>query len=86
MRPEEEARQLSEEGVPFFIIHSPDDEVVPFEHAEAFAAAYPEAEFWEIKGYQHVAAYTYPEYQQRLTDFLDRAMSHSSKRRQRGEG
>jgi fermentation-respiration switch protein FrsA (DUF1100 family) len=85
VRPKEEARQLSEEGVPFLIIHSLDDELVPFKHAKAFAtAAHPEAEFWEIKGYQHVRAYTHPNYQQRLMGFLDRAVVYSSKRRQRG--
>ena len=71
VRPEEEAKELSEEGVPFLIIHSPDDEAVPFEHARLFAGAYPEARLWEVEGYDHVAANTHPEYQQRLLDFLD---------------
>ena len=75
VRPEEEARQLSREGVPFMIIHSRDDEVIPFEHAEAFAAAYPGATFWELEGYGHVAAHTHPEYRERLLGFLDGAMT-----------
>jgi pimeloyl-ACP methyl ester carboxylesterase len=73
VRPKEDARRLSEEGVPFMIIHSRDDEVIPFEHAESFAAAYPRAVFWELKGYEHVAAYTHPEYRKRLLSFLDGA-------------
>jgi uncharacterized protein len=73
VRPEKEAGQLSREGVPFMIIHSPDDEVIPFEHAESFAAAYPEATFWVIEGYEHVAAHQHPEYRERLLNFLDEA-------------
>src|SRR3712207_6310844 len=75
VRPEEQARQLSREGVPFMIIHSRDDEVVAFEHAELFVAAYPEATFWEVKGYGHVAAHAHPEYRERLLAFLDGAMT-----------
>jgi uncharacterized protein len=71
VRPEEEAGRLSREGVPFMIIHSPDDEVIPFEHAESFAAAYPEATFWKIEGYEHVAAHEHPDYRERLLNFLD---------------
>lgn len=75
VRPEEEAGQLSREGVPFMIIHSRDDEVVPFEHARDLAAAHPGATFWEIKGYEHVAAHEHPEYGERLLNFLDDAVS-----------
>jgi pimeloyl-ACP methyl ester carboxylesterase len=71
VRPVEEAGQLSREGVPFMIIHSRDDEVVPFEHAESLAKAYPGATFWKIEGYGHVEAYAHPEYQERLVSFLD---------------
>jgi len=73
--PEEEARQLSREGVPLMIIHSREDEVIPFEHAEAFAAAHPGATFWELEGYGHVAAHTHPEYRERLLEFLDGALT-----------
>jgi len=75
VRPVEEAGQLYREGVPFMIIHSRDDEMIPFEHAEALAAAHPGATFWELRGYEHVAAYEHPRYQQRLTAFLDEAMT-----------
>jgi pimeloyl-ACP methyl ester carboxylesterase len=75
VRPVEEAGQLSREEVPFMIIHSDADEVIPFEHAESFAAAYPEATFWEIEGYEHVAAHTHPEYRERLLNFLDEAVT-----------
>ena len=53
----EDAAQLSKEGAPLLIIHSRDDEVVPFEQAEMLAASYPDAEFWKIEGYGHVEAY-----------------------------
>jgi fermentation-respiration switch protein FrsA (DUF1100 family) len=72
VRPEEDVAKLSEEGVPVMIIHSTDDEVVPFEHAEMLVASYPDAEFWRIEGYGHVEAYSHPEYRQRLLDFLER--------------
>ncbi|HEV3477273.1 MAG TPA: alpha/beta hydrolase [Rubrobacteraceae bacterium] len=84
VRPEVEARRLSREGVPFMIIHSPDDEVIPFEHAESFAAAYPGATFWKVEGYEHVAAHTHPEYRKRLLNFLDEAVSLAPEKRQGG--
>ena len=71
VRPVEEAGRLSREGIPFMIIHSREDEVIPFEHAESFAAAYPKATFWELEGYGHVEAHGHPEYRQRLLNFLD---------------
>jgi len=71
VRPKEDAATLSEEGVPLLIIHSTDDEVVPFEHAEMLTASYPNAEFWKIEGYEHVQAHTHPEYRQRLRNFLE---------------
>ena len=71
VRPVEEAKQLSREGVPFMIIHSQDDELVPFEHAETLAKAHPEATFWRLEGYEHVGAYEHPEYRERLLNFLD---------------
>ncbi len=74
VRPVEEARRLSREGIPFMIIHSRDDEVIPFEHAGSFVAAYPGATFWELEGYEHVAAQDHPEYRERLLNFLDRAV------------
>jgi uncharacterized protein len=82
VRPKEEARRLSEEGIPFMIIHSRDDDTIPFEHAESFAAAYPDAVFWELQGYDHVAAYTHPEYRERLVSFLDEVATSASKRPQ----
>ena len=69
--PAESAARLSESGTPLFVIHSTTDEVVPFTHAGLFMTSYPEAAFWPLAGYDHVAAYTHPEYRQRLLDFLD---------------
>lgn len=50
--------------MPLLLLHSTDDQVVPFEHAETLAASYPDAGFWEIEGYGHVEAYNHPAYRQ----------------------
>lgn len=73
VRPVEEAGQLSREGVPVMIIHSRDDEVVPFGHAERLAEAHPTATFWTLDGYEHVGAHEHPGYRKRLLTFLDEA-------------
>jgi uncharacterized protein len=70
VRPEEEAHQLSEEGVPLLIIHSTTDRTVPYEHAKLFKKAYPSAELWTIQGYDHAEAYTNPRYREKLLSFL----------------
>jgi fermentation-respiration switch protein FrsA (DUF1100 family) len=69
--PKRDAGKLSDEGVPLFIIHSTDDDVVPFEQAKILAGAYPEASVWTLEGYGHVEAYAHPEYARRLRAFLD---------------
>ena len=69
--PKEEAAMLCDEGVPLFIIHSTEDDVVPYEQAKILAAAYPEASVWTLDGYAHVEAYKHPEYAKRLRTFLD---------------
>jgi uncharacterized protein len=70
VRPEEDARRLCQEGVRLLIIHSKDDEAVPFEHAERIRKACPEAAFWKIDDYRHVGAYAHPHYRERLLNFL----------------
>ncbi len=69
--PKNEAERLSRKGIPLFIIHSTTDETVPYENARMFREAYPGAEFWRLTGYDHVEAYTHPEYKTRLLNFLD---------------
>jgi fermentation-respiration switch protein FrsA (DUF1100 family) len=69
--PKREAAMLSVEGVPLFIIHSTDDEVVPYEQAKLLAAAYPDSSVWTLEAYRHVEAYEHPQYAQRLRAFLD---------------
>jgi fermentation-respiration switch protein FrsA (DUF1100 family) len=69
--PKKEAAMLSEEGVPLFIIHSTDDDVVPFEQAGILAAAYPGVCVWKLEGYGHVEAYDHPDYALRLLAFLE---------------
>src|SRR5215216_442874 len=75
VQPSEDAARLREEGVPLFVIHSTDDEVVPFEHAELFESAYPEARLWKVEGLGHVEAYTHREYRQKLLSFLSENLS-----------
>ena len=70
VRPEEDARRLCGEGIKLLIIHSKDDEAVPFEHAKWIRKACPEAAFWKIEGYRHVGAYAHPQYRERLLNFL----------------
>ena len=74
VRPEREATELSKRGVPLFVIHSTADELVPHEHAGMFAAAHPTARVWRLEGYGHVEAFEHPEYDRRLTDFLETAL------------
>ena len=69
--PKYDAAKLSDEGVPLFIIHSPEDTIVPYEQAKILAAAYPDSRVWKLEGYAHVEAYQHPEYAQRLREFLD---------------
>jgi dipeptidyl aminopeptidase/acylaminoacyl peptidase len=71
VQPSEDAALLREEGVPLFVIHSTDDEVVPVEHANLFMKAYPDTTFWEVEGLGHVEAYTHREYRERLLTFLE---------------
>jgi uncharacterized protein len=80
VRPEEDARRLCEEGVRLLIIHSKDDEAVPFEHAERIRKACPEAAFWKIEGYRHVGAYAHPRYRERLLNFLRTLEANESNR------
>src|SRR5215216_1685457 len=69
--PKKEAAKLSEEGVTLFVLHSTQDDIVPYEQARIFAAAHPDAHVWKLEGYAHVGAYQHPEYAQRLRNFLD---------------
>jgi len=69
--PKNDAAKLSDEGIPLFIIHSTEDDIVPYEQAKILAAAYPDANVWKLEGYGHVEAYQHPEYAQRLRNFLD---------------
>ncbi len=71
VKPQREAAELAKEGIPLFVIHSTGDGVIPHEHAEMFAVAYPDAETWTLESYAHVQAFTHPEYEERLRGFLD---------------
>ncbi len=65
-----QASELWKEGVPLFVIHSTGDDIIPIEHAKMFAAAHPRARVWILEGYDHVEAFTHPEYEERLRSFL----------------
>lgn len=56
--------------MPLFVIHSTTDEVDPYLHADLFTEAYPEAELWRLEDYGHAGAYTHPEYEEHLSNFL----------------
>lgn len=85
VRPEEEAGMLPEQGVPLLIIHSTDDQVVPFGHAESLKAAYPAAALWRIEGHGHVGAHGHPEYRRTLLGFLGGTTSDSGAHKDRSE-
>ncbi len=76
VRPEEDALRLCKKGLPLLIIHSKDDEAVPFEHAKRIKKACPEATLWKIEGYQHVGAYAHPRYREKLLNFLRTLEAH----------
>ncbi len=70
VQPGRQASELWREDVPLFVIHSTGDGIIPIEHAEMFAAAHPGARVWILEGYDHVEAFTHPEYEERLRSFL----------------
>jgi fermentation-respiration switch protein FrsA (DUF1100 family) len=70
VRPGRDASRLFKEGVPLFVVHSTADDVIPVEHAEAFAEAHPGASVWILDAYAHVEAFAHPEYGARLRSFL----------------
>lgn len=74
LKPSDAAARLYEEGVPLLIIHSRDDGIVPFEHAELMVAAHPGATLWGPGGEDHAAAYKDPEYPERLRDFIGKTV------------
>lgn len=69
--PKDAAARLSGQGTPFLIIHSTTDGTVPFGQARLFEEAYPGAGFWKLEGYDHVEAYKHPDYEKRLSGFLE---------------
>jgi pimeloyl-ACP methyl ester carboxylesterase len=73
VRPKDDAARLAVEGTPLYVVHSTADETVPFEHASLFREAYPNAEYWELGGVEHVAAFEEEGYEERLLRFLEGA-------------
>lgn len=73
IRPVEQARVLYEEGVPLLAVHSKADRLVPFEHAELFTGAHPEAHFIRTHLPGHATAHDLPEYGSGFLGFLKKA-------------
>jgi uncharacterized protein len=68
-RPLDKISQIS--PTPVLIIHSEDDEIVPYHHGvDLFQSAALPKEFWSLKGISHIHAFTKPEYQIKLLDYL----------------
>jgi len=62
---------------PILLIHSDSDEVIPVHHSrDLFAAAREPKSLWIINHVSHIHAFTKPEYQNQLLDYLH---SHESK-------
>jgi len=63
---------LQQVSCPLLVIHSRDDEIIPFSHGERiFAAARPPKDFLELKGGHNESFFvTGPAYSQGLNDFL----------------
>lgn len=79
LRPKKSAARLFEEGIPLFVIHSPQDEKVSFKHASLIREAHPRARLWEVGGYGHAGAYRHPTYPERLYSFLEESMAAGSR-------
>lgn len=56
---------------PVLLIHSKQDEVIPFHHVlDLYAAAREPKTLWVVKDVKHIHAFTKPEYQQKLLTYL----------------
>jgi len=64
------------------VLHSPDDEIVPFEHGERlYAAALPPKDFVRLRGSHNEAQFfREPEWQQAVQQFIDRALARPGAR------
>jgi len=74
--PEEAAARLRAAGLPLYLLHGEADRTVPFDNAQRIRQRYPEAKFWALPGFPHVAAWRHPEYGARLRAFLDGLGDH----------
>jgi uncharacterized protein len=70
------ADYVSEAGMPVLVVHSPDDEIVPFSHAERIHAAAAEPRtLWPIKGDHNSGFFLHRDvYKQGLTQFLSEVL------------
>jgi fermentation-respiration switch protein FrsA (DUF1100 family) len=61
---------------PLLVVHSRDDQVIPFHHGEdLYQAAKRPKEFWEAKRASHIAVFRNPETRKKLVDYLREAMN-----------
>ena len=58
--------------VPLLVVHSRDDEIIPFHHGPALynAATEPKA-FWQYEGYKHIQVFTTQKNRERLIDYMN---------------
>ena len=75
-RPIDAIPQLS--PTPVLIIHSENDEVIPFHHArDLYNAANEPKSLWIISNVYHIQTFTKPQYQQQLLQYLESFIIHS---------
>jgi uncharacterized protein len=68
-RPIDSIREI--QNIPILIIHSRDDEVIPFHHGEElYKAAIGEKQFWALDKVRHIAAFTEEANRQHLLAYL----------------
>lgn len=61
---------------PVLLIHSEQDEIIPFHHAlDLFAAAHEPKTLWIVKNMAHIQTFTKPKYQQKLLVYLQQHLA-----------
>jgi fermentation-respiration switch protein FrsA (DUF1100 family) len=73
-RPLDQVGKIS--PTPLLIVHSRDDEVISFDHAQAlYEAAREPKELWPVAGARHIAAFTTAGPRARLVEYLRRSVA-----------
>lgn len=67
--------------VPLLVVHSRDDQVIPYHHGEdLYAAAHEPKDLWLVDGARHIAVFTTKEQRERLIAWLDAILSPDAQR------